>query len=162
VKFEEDKEKIQKEKDQLLAEKTVVKEVVTRALLSMSVLAYMEEDTTESQVGKLVEAIQQLQARVAKLEIQAVLSTLKEVQYQREEIVKSAIERIRALDSKCKKLSDLSAQTYEFHVEDPELRRLEAHLQEVKHQASTLQVQMKLLTTVEKMKRSQEKCVVQQ
>jgi hypothetical protein len=39
----------------------------------------MEQETTKSQVGKIVEAIQQLQARVAELEIQAVLSTPQEV-----------------------------------------------------------------------------------
>jgi hypothetical protein len=90
VKFEEDREKIQKEKDQLLAEQTVVKEAVTRALRSVSGLAQMEEETTESQVGKLAEAIQQLQARVAELELQAVLSTLQEVRDQREETARSA------------------------------------------------------------------------
>jgi predicted nucleic acid-binding Zn-ribbon protein len=79
AKFEEDKEKIQKEKDQLLAEQIVVREAVTRALRSVSGLAQMEEETTESQVGKLVEAIQQLQARVAELELQAVPSTPQEV-----------------------------------------------------------------------------------
>jgi hypothetical protein len=62
VKLEEDKEKIQKEKDQLLAEQTVIIEAMTRALRSMSDLAQMEEEETESQVGKLTEAIQQLQA----------------------------------------------------------------------------------------------------
>jgi hypothetical protein len=39
---------------------------------------------------------------------------------------------------------------------------LEAHLQEEKQQASTVKEQMKLLTAVEKMKRSQEQCTVQQ
>jgi hypothetical protein len=39
---------------------------------------------------------------------------------------------------------------------------LEAQLQEAKQHASTMQVQMKLLTAVEKMKRSQEQRVVQQ
>jgi hypothetical protein len=34
--FEEDNAKIQKEKDQMLAEKTAVKEVVTKELCSMS------------------------------------------------------------------------------------------------------------------------------
>jgi hypothetical protein len=42
VKFTEDKEKIQKEKDQMLAEKTVVREAVTRSLLSVLGLAQME------------------------------------------------------------------------------------------------------------------------
>jgi hypothetical protein len=153
-KFKEDREKIQKEKDQLLMEQTVVKEVVTRALLSMSGLAQMEEETTESQVGKLAEAIQQLQARVAELELQAVSSTPQEVRDQREETARSVVERIRALASECKKLSNRSAQTYEHLAEDPELRTLEAQLQEAKQQASTVQAQMKLLTAVEKMKRS--------
>jgi hypothetical protein len=38
-KFEEDQEKIQKENDQFLAEKTVVREAVTRALSYLSGLA---------------------------------------------------------------------------------------------------------------------------
>jgi hypothetical protein len=53
-------------------------------------------------------------------------------------------------------------QTYGHLAEYPELRTLEAQLQEAKQQASTLQAQMKLLTVVEKMKRSQEQRVVQQ
>jgi hypothetical protein len=39
VKFAEDREKLQKEKEQLLAEKIGVKEVVTRSLHSVLVLA---------------------------------------------------------------------------------------------------------------------------
>jgi hypothetical protein len=68
----------------------------------------------------------------------------------------SAVERIRVLASECKQLSDRSAQTYERLAGDPELRRLEAQLQEVKKQASTVQAQCKLLTVVENMKRLQE------
>jgi hypothetical protein len=67
TKFEEDKEKIQKEKDQLLAERTMVREAVTRALRSMPGLEQVEEEIAESQVEKLTEAIQQLQARVVEL-----------------------------------------------------------------------------------------------
>jgi hypothetical protein len=48
-------------------------------------------------------------------------------------------------------------QTYERLAEDLKLRKLEAQLHEVKQQASILQAQLKLLTVVEKMKRSQEK-----
>jgi hypothetical protein len=62
AKFAEDRAQIQKEKEQLLTEQMGVKEAVTRALHSVMGLAQMEEETTESQVGKLVEAIQQLQA----------------------------------------------------------------------------------------------------
>jgi hypothetical protein len=52
---------------------------VARALRSAPGVAHMEAETAESQVGKLAEAIQQLQARVAELELQAVSSTLQEV-----------------------------------------------------------------------------------
>jgi hypothetical protein len=147
-KFEEDREKIQREKDQLLTEQIGLREEVTRALCSVSGLAQMEEETTESQVGKLVEAIQQLQARVAELELQAVSSTPQEVRDQREETARSVVERIKALASECKKLSNRSAQTYEHLAEDPKLRTLEAQLQEAKQQASTVQAQLKLLTVV--------------
>ena len=52
-----------------------VKEAVTRALRSMPCLAQIEEDTVESQVEKLAEAIQQLQERVVERELQDVPST---------------------------------------------------------------------------------------
>jgi len=87
----------------------MVKEVVTKALRSVSSLAQEEEESVEIQVGNLVGAIQQLHARVTKLDLQAVLSTPKEVHDQREEIAKGEVERIRALTSKFKKLSDRSA-----------------------------------------------------
>jgi hypothetical protein len=90
--FEEDKEKIQKEKDQLLTEEIGVKEAVTRALRSVLGFTQMEEEIVESQVGMLVKAIQQLQARVAELELQAVSSTPQEVRDQREEAVRNAVE----------------------------------------------------------------------
>jgi hypothetical protein len=62
VKFAEDRAQIQKEKEKLLTEQMGVKETVTRALRSVTGLEQREEETTESQVGKLDEAIQQLQA----------------------------------------------------------------------------------------------------
>jgi multidrug resistance efflux pump len=46
--------------------------------------------------------------------------------------------------------------------EDPELRKLEAQLQEAQQQALTVQAQMKSLTAVERMKRSQEQRTAQQ
>jgi hypothetical protein len=79
-------------------------------------------------VGKLTEAIQQLQARVLELELQAMSSTLEEVQNQREETAMSVVERIRALALECKQLSDQSAQTYDHLTEDLDLRTLEAQL----------------------------------
>jgi vacuolar-type H+-ATPase subunit D/Vma8 len=69
----------------------------------------MEEDPMESQVGKLAEAIQQLQRRVTELELQVVPSTQQEVQYQREEIAQSTVERIKALALECQQLNSRSA-----------------------------------------------------
>ena len=92
----------------------------------------MEDETTESQVGKLVEAIHQLHTRIVKLEAQAMWCTPQEVQDQREETAKSAFERINALASECKQLCDCSKNTYEHLAEDPKLRRLEPYLHEVK------------------------------
>jgi uncharacterized protein with PIN domain len=51
---------------------------------------------------------------------------------------------------------------YECLAEDPELKKLEAQLQEVQQQSFSLQAQMKLLIAVERMKRSQEQRTVQQ
>jgi hypothetical protein len=61
-----------------------VKEVVTRSLPSVLGLAKIEEDTMESLVEKLTKAIEQLQERVAELELQVVRSTPQEVRDQRE------------------------------------------------------------------------------
>jgi trimethylamine:corrinoid methyltransferase-like protein len=160
AKFKQNNAKIQEEKDQLLAEQTAVKEVVTKALHSMSGLAQEEPESIEMQVGKLVEAIQQLQAWIMELELQAVSSTPQEVRDQREEATRNIVERIRALASECKQLSNCSVQTYECLAEDPELRKLEAQLQEAQNKASTMQAQMKLLTAVERMKISQEQLTV--
>jgi hypothetical protein len=77
----------------------MVKEAFTRELHSVSGLSHMEKETTESQLGKHVEAIQQLQARVAELELQAVSITLQEVWDQREETARSIVERIKVLAS---------------------------------------------------------------
>jgi len=137
--FEEDREKIQKDKDQLLAKQMGIREAVTRALRYVSGLAHMEAEIVKKQVGKLAETIQQMQARVAELETQAMLSIPQEVRDHREKSTRSVVERIRALASEYKKLSDQSAQTYECLAEDPELRTLEAQLQEVKKHASTMQ-----------------------
>jgi transcriptional/translational regulatory protein YebC/TACO1 len=61
----------------------------------------------------------------------------------------------------CKQLTDHSAQTYEKLTENLELKALESQLQEAKYQAKTIQVQLKPLSAVERMKRSQEKCTAQ-
>jgi hypothetical protein len=79
VKFKENNVKIQEEKDQLLTEQIVIKQAVTRAIGFVPGLEQEESNSVEMQVGKLVEAIQQLQERLAELEIQAIPSTPQEV-----------------------------------------------------------------------------------
>jgi hypothetical protein len=83
--------------------------VVRKSLLSVPGLAQEEHEAAEVQVVKLDKAIQKLQARVTKLEIQAVPSTPQEVRDQKEEDAKNAMERIRFLASECKQLSNRSA-----------------------------------------------------
>jgi hypothetical protein len=62
----------------------------------------MEEHPVEIQVGKHAEAIQQLQQRIAELELQAMPRTPQEVQDKREETTRSAVQRIKALALECK------------------------------------------------------------
>ena len=140
----------------------MVKEAVSKACHFVPGLAHEEQESVEAQVEKLAETIQQLQERITELEVQAVSSTPQEVHDQREETTKNTIVRIRALASECKQLSDRSAQTYERLTEDPELKNLEVQLQEAQQQAFSLQTQMMLLTTVERMKRSQKQRTIQQ
>jgi hypothetical protein len=90
------------------------------------------------------------------MELQAVPNTLLEVRDQREEIAWSAIQKIKSLALECKHLNSRSAHTYECLAEDLELRTLESELQEAKQQATSVQAQLKPLSMVERMKRSQE------
>ena len=91
-------------------------------------LTQEEQELVEVQVSKLAETIQQLQARITELEVQAVPSTPQEVHNQREEAAKNVVVMIRELASECKQLSDRSAQTYECLTKDPDLRKLEVRL----------------------------------
>jgi hypothetical protein len=52
----------------------------------------------------------------------------------------------------CKYLSDHSAQNYERLIEDPKLKALESQLQEAKKQVETIQVQLKPMSAVKRMK----------
>jgi lipid II:glycine glycyltransferase (peptidoglycan interpeptide bridge formation enzyme) len=84
--------------------------------------------------------------------------TLQDVRDQREATARSTVERIKALSMEYKQLGAYSAQTYEQLTENPKLKALESQLQEAKQQADTIQVQLKPLSAVERMKRYQEKC----
>jgi hypothetical protein len=74
----------------------------------------------------------------------------------------STVERIKELTEECKQLSRRSAQIHENLTENLELQKLESQLQEAKHEAEKLQVQLKALSPIEKMKRSSEQCIAQQ
>jgi chromosome segregation ATPase len=96
AKFEEEKAQMQQEKEQLLAEQLEVKEAVNRALHSVTGLEPQAEDRVTHQVEKLTEAIQQLQQRIADLELCTVPDTPQDVRDQREATARSAVERIKS------------------------------------------------------------------
>jgi hypothetical protein len=162
AKFEEDRAKIQKEKEKLLAKQIGIEEAVNKAFLSVTGLEQKAEDPIECQVMTLAEVIQQLQQRVMDLELQTIPQTPQEVHDQREITAQSTVERIKALSEECKQLSSRSAQIYENLAENPELHKLESQLQEVKYEAERLQVQLKALSPVERMKRFPEQRTTQQ
>jgi hypothetical protein len=72
----------------------------------------------------------------------------------RELNAQNVVERNKTLSTECKHLSSISAQIYEKIFEDLELKKLESQLQEEKQQADIVQAQLKLLSPIEKMKRS--------
>jgi hypothetical protein len=113
----------------LLTEKLEVKEAVSRALRSVTVIEIRVEDRVTKQVEQLTEVIQQLQQHIIDLELHAMPETPQDVRDQREATARSAIERIKSLAMECKKLTDLSAQTYKQLTENPELKALESQLQ---------------------------------
>jgi hypothetical protein len=162
AKWDEEKAQLQQGKEQLLAEKLAVKEAVNRALRSVTVIEIKAEDQVTKQVDQLAEAIQQLQQRIADLELRTVPETPQDVRDQREATAHSAVDRLKSLALECKQLSNRSAQTYENLTENPELQALESQLKEAKQHTDTLQAQLKALSVVERMKRSQEQCTAQQ
>jgi hypothetical protein len=113
VKFDEEKSYLQQEKEQLLAEKLEVKEVVKRALHFVTVVEVKAEERVPQQIAQLEEVIQQLKQRITNLELHAVPKTPQYVRNQREAITRSAVERLKALTLECKHLTAHNALTYE-------------------------------------------------
>jgi hypothetical protein len=97
AKFEEDKVKIQKEKENLLAKHIGIEETVNKSFRSVTGLEQKAKEPIEFQVMKLVEVIQQLQQRVMELELQTIPQTPQEVSDQREMTARSTVEGIKAL-----------------------------------------------------------------
>jgi hypothetical protein len=124
----------------LFAEQLEVKERVNGALRSVTVVEVKGKERVPQRVAQLEEVIEQLQQRIAYLELRTVPETPQDVRNQREATAKSTVERLKALVGECKQLINHSAQTYEKIVENPELQALESQLQEAKQHADTLQV----------------------
>jgi hypothetical protein len=96
--LEEDRAKIQKEKEQLLTKQIRIKEVVNRAFFFVTGLEKKAEEPLECQVMKLAEVIQKIQQRVVELELQTIPGTLQEERDQQEMTAQSTVERIKALN----------------------------------------------------------------
>jgi hypothetical protein len=96
------------------------------------------------------------------LELQTIPSTPQEVCDQQELNAQSAVERIKTLVVECKQLSSRSVWIYEQLSKDPELKKLESQLQEEKQHTDIVQAQIKLMSPIERMKRSQEQRTTQQ
>jgi hypothetical protein len=106
--------------------------------------------------------IEKIQQRIMNLELCTVPKTPQEIRDLREATARSAVDRLKNLDSKCRKLRTRSAQTYETLTENPELHTLEAKLHEAKQHADVLQAQLKSVTQFEIMKRFAEQRTTQQ
>jgi hypothetical protein len=99
VKLQEEKSQLQREKEQALAERAMVKEAVSKACHSVPGLVQEDQDPGRSSSSEARETLQQLQARITDLEAQTVPSTPQEVHDQREETAKNTLIRIRTLTS---------------------------------------------------------------
>jgi hypothetical protein len=88
--------------------------------------------------------------------------THQEIRDLREATSRSIVGQLKTFALEYKKLSARSAQTYETLIETPELQTLEAQIQEAKKHANMLQVQIKALTLVERMKRFEKQRTSQQ
>jgi hypothetical protein len=110
----------------MLAEQLKVKEMINRALCSVTVVEVKAEDRVPQQVAQLEEVIQQLQHCITDLELRTVPKTPQDVRDQREATARSAVERIKALTLECKQLINHSALTYQRLAKSPKLRALES------------------------------------
>jgi hypothetical protein len=126
AKWNDEKAQLQQGKEQLLAEQLEVKEVVNRALFSMTVIEVQTEEIIPQQVAQLEDVIQKLQQRIADLELRAVPETPQEIRDQREITTHNVVDRLKSLALECKQLSNHNAQTYENLTENPELYKLES------------------------------------
>jgi hypothetical protein len=132
VKWDEEKAQLHQSKEQLLIEQLEVKEMVHRALRSVTVVEVKTEEQVPQQVAQLEEVIQQLQQHIADLELCTVPETPQDVRDQKEATACNAVDRLKSLSLECKQLSNRSAQTYENLTKNLDLQALESQLKEAK------------------------------
>jgi hypothetical protein len=126
AKWDEEKSQLQQRKEQFLAEQLEVKEMVHRALCSVKVLEVETEERVLQQVAQLKEVIQQLQQRIADLELCTMPEAPQDVRDQREATARNAVDKLKSLALECKQPSNRSAQTYEYLTENRELQALQS------------------------------------
>jgi len=121
AKWEEEKEVLQQDKEQLLAEQLEVQEWVHRELYSVTIIEVQTEERVPQQVPQLEGVIQQLQQRIADLELRIVPETPQDIRDLREETAHNTVGRLKSLELECKKMTSRSSQTHETLMENPEL-----------------------------------------
>jgi hypothetical protein len=86
----------------LLAEQLDVQERVHKSLFSLMVIEVKNEECVPQQVAQLEKVIQQLQQRIADLELRTGPKTPQEVRDLREETARSAVDRLKTVVLECK------------------------------------------------------------
>ena len=85
----------------------------------MTVIEVKIEERVPQQVAQIEEVIQQLQQRIADLELCTVPETPQEIRDLREATARSAVVRLQTFALECKQLSARSTQTYENFTDNP-------------------------------------------
>jgi hypothetical protein len=96
------------------------------------------------------------------MELHTVLEAPKDIRDLREATACNTVGRLKALELGCKQITSKSTHTYYTLTKNLEFQALESQLQEAKQHAYMLQVQLKALSPVKRMKRLPEKCTAQQ
>jgi hypothetical protein len=92
AKWEEVKATLQQDREHMITEQLEVYERVHKALHSMTIIEVQIEERVPQQVAQLEGVIQQLQQRIADLELRTVPKTPQETRDLREAIARSAID----------------------------------------------------------------------
>jgi GTPase SAR1 family protein len=100
-------------------EQLEVKEMVNRALCYVIVIEVKSKERIPRKIVQLEQVIQQLQQRIAYLELRVVPETPQDVRNQRDATARSTVEILKVLIGECKKRSNHSAQMYEKIAENP-------------------------------------------